>query len=127
MRKLLFVLTLTLVFSLSQIAWALLVHTTHFKEGAEPDGFRGIKWGQKPKNKYGLVEVLWLHQPFVIQGNKMSAILTGYKPGNQVMLLGRAKGWQDSELGQEIKRYAPHLLFHLTGEKPSPLGGIALA
>ena len=57
MRKLLFVLTLTLVFSFSQSVLALLVHTTHFKEGSEPDGFRGIKWGKKPSNKYGLVEV----------------------------------------------------------------------
>ncbi len=57
MRKLLFVLTLTLVFPFSQSVLALVVHTTHFKAESEPDGFRGIEWGQKPKNKYGLVEI----------------------------------------------------------------------
>ena len=57
MRKVLFVVTLTLVFSFSQSLLALLVNTTHFKAESEPDGFRGIKWGKKLKDKYGLVEV----------------------------------------------------------------------
>lgn len=80
MRKLLFVLTLTLVLLLSQSVLALLVHKMNFKRESEPDGFRGIKWGQKPKNEYDLVEV-----------EDLDGYLKTYERKNEKMTIGGAE------------------------------------